>query len=386
MLGRHAVGFLLILATSVPPGYSQQLVDSNALFGISGYVRDIGDQHGVKNIRVELKQAAGTNVGTAITRADGAFEFSGIPRGQYLIEIKTDNYEPLQQAVEIKNSARRRVALFLISPVREMDSRLNASVSAHQLSAPSKAQNEFDSAVKLLYDKSDYPGAIVHFQRAIKNFPTYYEAYAEEAIAYQKLDDMTSAEEALRTSVTLSSGKYFEALILLSGILGDQKQFQESATFARKAIELDAASWRGPYELARALSGLKQMDEAEQSAVQARDLNPDNPEIYSLLANIHISRHDVSSLAKDLEIFLKLKPTGPDADQARKIQDELQAYLKRVDEQARANALRKLDASSEDPVDANDASGADDMDADPEPAEPDSMMLPALPPATTSMH
>ena len=383
MHGRHAVGFLLFLAISVPPGYGRQLVNSNDLFGISGYVRDIGDQHGVRNIRVELKRSAGMSVDATFTRADGAFEFSGIPKGQYILEVKAKDYAPLQQAVEIKNSARRRVSLFLISPGKEMDSKLNASVSAHQLSAPNKAQGEFDDGVKLLYDKSDYRAALLHFQRAIKNFPTYYEAYLEEAIAYRKLDDATSAEEALRTSVTLSSGKYSEALLMLSGLLSDQKQYQEAETFARKALEVDGGSWRGPFELARALFGLKQTGEAEQRAVQARDLNPDNPEIYSLLANIHINRHDIAALAKDLDTLLKLEPTGAEADQARKIQGELQAYVKRIDEQTRVDAQRKLNTSADDPADANDASDADDTDSDP--AEPDSLILPALPPATPSI-
>jgi len=58
----------------------------------------------------------------------------------------------------------------------------------------------------LIYLKSDYRGAITQFQLAIRDFPTYYEAYAEEGGAYYQLQEADHAEEALRKSVELSSG------------------------------------------------------------------------------------------------------------------------------------------------------------------------------------
>jgi len=324
MFGRQALGFLLLLGTGVLPGYGQQHPNSNNDFSIDGYVRDSGDQHAMENIRVDLKQFTGIPVGTAFTRGNGEFEFSGLPRGDYVIEVKVKDYEPLQQTVEILNAARRGLSIFLTRPMKAVKLASRGSISAHQLSAPLKAQTEYDKGVNLIYDKSDYRGAIAQFQRAIKDFPTYYEAYAQEAIAYENLKEKPAAEEALRKSLDLSSGKYAEALILLAGLLNDSNRYQEAVTYSRKAIEVDAASWRGPFELARALSGLKQMDEAEKSAIQARDRNPDNPPVYLILANIYISQHNYSSLAKDLDAFLKLVPEGPDAEQARK---ELRAAL-----------------------------------------------------------
>jgi tetratricopeptide (TPR) repeat protein len=379
MFGRQAAGFLLILTICVLPDYGQQFVNTDPIFSISGYVRDIGDQHGVKDIRVDIKQPAGTPIGSTMTRENGAFHFSGIPKGRYVLEVKVPEYEPLRQAVEIKNSARKGVSLFLISPVKEMSAKIGASVSAHQLSAPYKAKIEFDNAIRLLYEKSDNQGAIVHFQRAIKSFPTYYEAYTEEAIAYQNSDNLPLAEEALRKSVAISSGRYSEALILLSGLLIDTNRFQEAATFARKALELDVASWRGPFQLGRALSGLKLMDEAEKNALLARDLKSDNPAIHILLANIHISQQKYASLATDLDSILHLVPDGPVADQARKTQNELQSYLSRVAEQTQRSAQGKHDASADDPADADERSNDEDSDSAIEPQEPVLSELPPLP-------
>jgi tetratricopeptide (TPR) repeat protein len=322
----------------------------------------------------------------AVTRDNGEFKFSGLPNGNYILEVRVTDYEPLRQPVVIKNSSRRRQSLLLIKHATAQKWTTGAAISAHQLGAPSGAQDEFDNGVSLLYDKSDYRGAIAHFQRAIKKFPDYYEAYAQEGFAYQNLDEMPAAEEALRKSADLSVGKYSEAQILLSELLCDTNRYEEAATFSRRAISIDPTSWRGPFELARALFALQQFDDAEINATHARDLNPDNPVIYSLLANIHIGRRNYSSLAQDLDAFLMLVPTGPDAEQARKKQEELQTFLKRKEEQSRASAQEKSDTATEETADADDTASDDDADSDADPDEADSVKLPPQPPATPVMR
>ena len=108
--------------------------------------------------------------------------------------------------------------------------------------------------MSLIYLKSDYRGAIAQFQLAIKDFPTYYEAYAEEGNAHYQLQEIGPAEEALRKSVELSSGQYADAMFTLAAILTDTKRYPDAETTARKGISVDSSSWRGPFELARALN------------------------------------------------------------------------------------------------------------------------------------
>ena len=43
------------------------------------------------------------------------------------------------------------------------------------LSIPQKARDAMNKGMVLLYQKSDYPGSIKEFERAIKIFPNYYE-------------------------------------------------------------------------------------------------------------------------------------------------------------------------------------------------------------------
>jgi Tfp pilus assembly protein PilF len=334
---RHAVGFLLMMIAGVLPGLGQSQPTSHRTYSIEGTVRDDLSQRTMENVRVDLKQSAGNLINTTFTRGSGVFEFSGLSNGDYTIEIELAGYAPFDAAISIYNSARQGFSIFLSRPATVASASPRASVSVHELSAPRKAREEFEKGLYLFYSKSDYRGAIVQFQHAIKDFPDYYEAYAQEGSAYFILKEIAAAEESMRKSVELSSDQYPEALFLLAELLNNTNRSSEAETLSRRGVAIDAASWYGRFELARALSALKQTEEAEKSAIQARDLKPDNPQIYLLLANIHIQRRDYAALLKDLDSYLKLVPVGPEADQARATREALQAEMRKAQAQPQSN-------------------------------------------------
>jgi tetratricopeptide (TPR) repeat protein len=276
----------------------------------------------------------------------------------------------------ISGASRLGLSIFLARSANTVNQGLQLSISAHQLSVPHKAHDEFEKGMTLIYLKSDYRGAITQFQLAIKDFPTYYEAYAEEGNAYYQLQELDHAEEALQKSVDLSSGQYADAIFTLAAIETDTKHYQEAETNARRGISVDSSSWRGPFELARALTALKKTDEAEKNAQQARDLMPDNPPVYLLLANIHIQRKDYAALLRDLDDYLRLAPFGPEADQARKTREHVQSLLKspKVDSDA---------SDSDDPQEDDDPADQTPKKVAAPPSEPDTSGLPSLPPPTT---
>jgi Tfp pilus assembly protein PilF len=381
MFLRRLPVFLLLLALGVLPGntqngqQTQNVPNRRALFRISGYVRDDVNHQALENILVTLKQQTGIPMNTAFTRGNGEFTFDGLANGDYILEIHVQDYVDVQQSITISGSSRLGISIFLGRTAKPVTPAVQLSISAHQLSVPHKAREEYEKGMALLYMKSDYRAAIAQFDHAIKDFPTYYEAYAEEGGAYYQLREMGPAEEALRKSIELSSGQYADASFSLAALLTDTKRFAEAESISRKGISVDKSSWRGPFELARALTALKQTDEAEKSARQARDLMPDNPPVYLLLANIHIQRRDYSSLVQDLDEYLRLAPNSPEADQARKTRDHVQSLLN--------------SSSGESAGTRQETSQDDEDDADPAPEKgpaphvgPDSSGLPSLPPPT----
>jgi tetratricopeptide (TPR) repeat protein len=367
--------FLLLLALGVLPGNAQNVPSRRAIFSISGSIRDETDHHGMENIPVTLKQLTGNIVGSSFTRGNGDFQFDGLGNGDYILEINERDYERFQQTITISSGSRLGLAIFLARTGKTANPPLQLSISAHQLSVPHKAHDEFEKGMTLIYLKSDYRGAISQFQLAIKDFPTYYEAYAEEGNAYYQLEEMGPAEEALQKSVDLSSGQYADALFTLAALMSDTKRFKESESISRRGISVDSSSWRGPYELARALNALKQSEEAEKSAQHSRDLMPDNAPVYLLLANIHIQRKNYPALLRDLDDYLRLAPIGPQADQARKTRERVQSIVNAPQDEAAGSGK---DQPEDDEDDADTSPG---KNTTPPPAQ-DTSGLPSLPPPT----
>jgi Flp pilus assembly protein TadD len=376
MHSRYALGFLFLLVTCVLPALGQMRSPGrSASYTIDGTVTDENTHQSISGIRVDLKQSAGIPINSTFTGGGGNFEFVGVTNGTYTIEINEKGYEPVRQGIEIRNQSQLSVSVsltksaFVVNPGASS----GATISAHQLSVPRKARDEYEKGIDLLYRKSDYLGAITQFDHAIKDYPTYYEAYADMGDAYQQLHEADQAEAAFRKSVDLSSSRYPVALVMLAELLNDANRFEEAATFARKAVDVDPSSWNGPFELARALSGLKQTDEAEKSAIQARDLNPQNAPVYLMLANIHIEKQDLPALLKDLDTFLKLSPSGPNADQVRKLQADLLAAKQQAEQAGKDSGGRAS-------ADTASSPGKQKGPA----VDPDLSGLPSLPPPAQS--
>ena len=375
MFFRRLTFFFSLLVLGAIPSSAQNPPSRHAVFSISGTIRDESTKQTMAGILVNLKESGGIPLSTAYTREDGDFEFDGIANGDYILEINVKDYEQSRQAVSINGASRMEISIFLSRHAKSMNPPLELSISAHQLSVPHKAHDEFEKGMALIYSKMDYRGSIGLFQLAIKDFPTYYEAYAEEGGAYYLLEEMGPAEEALRKSIEISSGQYADAMFTLAAVLNDTKRFDDAEATARQGISVDSSSWRGPFELARALTALKKTDEAEKAAEKSRDLMPDNPPVYLLLANIHIQKKDYPSLIRDLDDYLRLTPAGPEADQARRTRGQVQALLNAPKETSDATAQEEAQDDDDDATQAPQKTSR-------APVEPDISGLPSLPPPT----
>jgi len=366
---------ILIIGFGVLPGKAQLRHHG---FTIGGNIRDAADHRALENIQVNLKQPTGGTVSIQYSSSTGDFQFDGMPRGEYTIDIEVKDYEPVHQSVDISTNNEVGISINLVKSAKAVISTAQMSISAHQLSVPHRARDEYEKGMALIYVKSDYRAAIAQFQLAIKDFPSYYEAYSDEGMAYYQLQEMDGAEVAIRKSIELSQGQYADAQFNLAELLTDTKRYTEAETAARKGISVDKSSWRGPFELARALIRLNQIDEAEKNAQQSRDMMPDNPPVYLLLANVHIQKKDYPALLRDLDEYLRLAPSTPEADQARKTRDHVQGLLSAGKGQASADSPEKKSQDDED--EDEDDPGADTNSSTP--TRPENSGLPSLPPPT----
>jgi len=296
-------------------------------FVISGTVRRDDTDEPVPGVRLQLLTAAGNIAHSSVLTSDsGDFSFGQFAQGHYEILAERDGYQPVRIEVEVTRydqpniAVRMRKQLVAANPAGDL-------TTAHQLAAPQKARAAFEKGIAKADSRGDYKNAVLDFQRAISIYPDYYEAYTEMGTAYVRLKDFAAAEKALRQSIEMSSQKYVPPLMLLSMLLNDQNRSSEAEPLARQVIAVDPTAWRGQYELSRALLALRRLPEAEASAYAARDLKPENPDIYLLLSEIHRRTQNPSALLQDIDAYLKLAPQGPAAPQIRKLREQLLKFM-----------------------------------------------------------
>lgn len=324
---------LVVLAFACPLAWGQGPPSatpgpSSAIYDITGYVKSDVDDQPIANARLKLVTVSNNLAHPMVlTSATGEFRFSGSPGGEYFVEAESEGYESAR--VRINVSLHGDQVMVRLRPLPRAASGAGPAnaVLVRNATIPEKAFDAFQKGVTLLTIQLDYRGAIVQFDRAINAYPDYYEAFAKEGEAYDRLGEADSAEKALRKSIEISSGKYAESLFLLAQVLNDQNRFADAEKIARGGITTDANSPKSHYELARALAGLKRDTEAEESAAKARTLKPDSPPVHLLLANIHRRLHNYPALLQDLDAYLDLAPSGPTSDQARTLREQVQKAM-----------------------------------------------------------
>jgi tetratricopeptide (TPR) repeat protein len=294
-------------------------------FGIYGNLLDAETNTPMENVMIELKSFTGPTVANVMTNAYGRFIINDLAGGTYNLIIERDGYQPIYQQVNLSSTTALQLELRRILPLGSVPG--GATVSVRELSIPKKARDAMQKGYNLLYQKSDYKGSLNEFLRAIKEYPDYHEAYTQMAVAHMRMGDVPRSEEALRKSIALSKDTSDEAFLLLATLLTDAQRFAEAEPMAQKAVELKGNAWQSYFELARAQYGLNNLAAAEASALAAADLRPDNPDIYLMLANLNGRSRDYPALLENLNKYLELAPSGPQAEQAREARDKVQAAL-----------------------------------------------------------
>jgi tetratricopeptide (TPR) repeat protein len=286
---------------------------------LSGYVIDDVSHQPMRSVPLQLFRTAGNYAAAPIiSGVTGEYQFSGLSSGDYQISAHANGFAPTTVNVTLGGTNLSNITVYLHRIDSSNSEGPGSAISAHELMIPDKARESFEKGVKAMSGaKPDYRKALSLFERATKECPDYYEAYAQIGVADQHLGDAAAAERALRKSVEMSSSRYADALFLLAEMLNDAGRFIDSEVFARQCVTQDESLWSCDLELARAFAGLKRSAEAEAIASRAAELNPGNAKTFLILGNIHIQQHNYAAVVKDFDTYLKLNPSGPESDQVR---------------------------------------------------------------------
>lgn len=313
----------LLLCSFLVPGYAAAKPPqmSGRMISGSAYYAETGQP--AEHIFVNLLTQGGSTVATATTDPSGSFEFVNLAQGIYQLSVHSNDYEPIDVSIDLSFNSSSGNELILHKRGDVMVKPAGNSVSVRLLSLPQKAQQAYADGNDDLYKKNKPADAVAEFTKAVKDAPQFYEAYEALGWADVASGKSADAEDAFRKSIKISGDKYAPADVGLGALLLDTQRLTEGEKTLRRALAIDAKSWRAFYELGRVKLMQGELVEALKNAQQAAQLQPNAPSIYRLLANIHIQLRDPAALLADLDAYIKLDPSSPAGLHAKQMRDQV---------------------------------------------------------------
>jgi Tfp pilus assembly protein PilF len=284
----------------------------------------------MRTVKVEIWTVGGVPVDTTYTDSKGSFISMALNPGEYIVSIKLEGYEEFREEVTIMGRPGVNVYVMLKKARGEFSTTAPGNaVSARELSLPAKAQEELHKGQDSLFQKRNPAESVGNFQRVIDMAPDYYEAYYYIGVAYMKLAQWDDAEASLRKSFEISQDHFAEPCVTLASMFADRGKFKEAEPLARQGLTIQPDSWRGEYELSRALFGQNRYADAEVSAMEAQKRQPKFARVYVLLANIHLKLNKNEAVLDDLNNYLKIDPTGQYSEQVKQLKEKTEQALGR---------------------------------------------------------
>ena len=263
---------------------------------------------------------------STVADAKGRFRFKRVLPGMYLLTAFIPRVARTKRTIEIGPSwadekGRINIGVTLEPRPRRPE---RFQVQATQLSVPENARAEYDKGLRRLA-KRDLAGASGFFREALDLAPHFSAAsYQLGSIACQQ-GRFAEAVDHYRESLKYSPESYQILLSLGAALLASHNGPEALLVNQR------AARSRPDDPEARAQAGMSylavdRLEEAEEHLKATIVLDPANfhlPQL--LLAEIYRRRRDYSSMAHQLEEFLRLHPDSKQAGEVAKILAEVRS-------------------------------------------------------------
>ena len=268
----------------------------------------------------------------ATTDESGKFVFSEVGAGLFTIVIDREKeYENVAYEVNITR-ARNIVpeTHFVTIRLRAIEEKKPKPgvVSAANAGVPKAALDHYESAAKLAQEK-DYKGAIKELKQAVAEYPQFVNAHNQIGVLYLRLDEPDNAESAFKAALKINPEAY-EPLLNRGVALYRLGKFKDAETSLRASLKVKPDTPVAYYYLGRTLNKLGRNEDAEAALLTCLKASPDDfKEARRVLAAIYLDRGALARVVEELEAYLKVVPTAPDADNLRKVIEQSKRALGR---------------------------------------------------------
>jgi tetratricopeptide (TPR) repeat protein len=253
---------------------------------------------------------------------NGQFKFKNLLAGPYTLIAAVPRAGELQKTVTVSPSladSKGRVYTTLLFETAAAQKK-DLSVSAVELSIPTKAKQEFMKAQRFL-EKRDIESARSCLEKAVEMAPQFWIAWNSLGVIAYQSRQYAKAEQLFREALKQDPEAY-SPLVNLGGALLSQGKDKDSLPINLQAVKARPDDALAQSQLGQSYFFLDQLDDAERHLKQAKDLDPEHfshPQL--VLIQIYARRQNLPAMISEMTEYLRLHP---DSDQAPAIRNALE--------------------------------------------------------------
>jgi Tfp pilus assembly protein PilF len=289
---------------------------------ITGTVHDMHDKP-LKDVRVELTNTNGVSISSAYTNSSGAFEFSRVAAGVYMV-VATDGLQQTSDRVQV-NGWTNTVVLHMPTGNQPQDGTDGNMVSVAQYKVPGKARDEYRKAREAL-QKEKLEDASKHLARALEICPDYADALTLRAVLALNHMNSEAALTDLDQAVKIDPN-YAMAYMVMGSALNMQSKFDEAIRALQRGESLAPNYWQAYFEMGKAYVGKGDYPAALSHLQKAQSMAPaEYALIYLLQAHALLAMKQYPEAMNALQSYLQKEPQGPNSKEAQKMLQQAQAF------------------------------------------------------------
>lgn len=258
------------------------------------------------------------------TNVRGEFTRAGLRTGEWKMQATKGTLIGSQTVKVVINELTRLEALVIKPPAAEGGAD-TAGMTPKEIEARNKLmaamQAEYEAAVASI--ATDPDGAIAKLTQVATQVPGCAICYSKIGDAQIKKGDQAAAEAAYKEAITLDP-KLPDPYSALAILYNQQKKFDDAGTMSQKANELLGATTPGGdpamlYNQGIIFWNAGKYPEAKAEFEKTVKADPKMAEAYFRLGMANVNLGQLPDAVKALEEYLKLSPTGENAEMAKAI-------------------------------------------------------------------
>jgi tetratricopeptide (TPR) repeat protein len=212
--------------------------------------------------------------------------------------------------------------------LRRMGNVEGLTISATSLTAPKDAKKALEKAREAA-KKNKLEDAQKHYEKALEIYPKYAVAWHELGTVHDRRKDPEAARKAFSEALAVDQ-KFISPYDGLAQMAARENNWQEVADITDRMLRLNPVDFpRAYFYNAVAKLNLQKLDEAEKSATQLLEMDPNHRYVKAehVLGLILAQKQDYANAAVHIRKFITTAPAGTDVELAKKQLDQLEKAL-----------------------------------------------------------